>query len=128
MVMSRQHSRFGWAPVAQGKILALLLVGTLFLCHGVFGALHLCTTLHADSATQHTLHDHSPEGMGAGPHDHQACDLMHAANYYAVLLTTFVLGMFLGLLLLLKNMRLWSRIPVSPSAFFRSFWRAKLYT
>jgi hypothetical protein len=51
---------------------------------------------------------------------------MHAGNYYAVLLTA-LLGMILGLLLLLKGVRLWSRIPASPPAFFRSFCPAMRY-
>jgi hypothetical protein len=51
---------------------------------------------------------------------------MHADDYYAVLLTA-LLGMVLGLLLLLKGVRLWSRIVSSPPAFFRGFCPARLY-
>src|SRR4051794_2394814 len=80
------------------RLATLCLLGVLLLCHGVFGALHLCTTSHAGSSAQHdAYHDHSSQGMGAGSHDHQSCHLMDAGNYYAVLLTTALLGLALGL-------------------------------
>jgi hypothetical protein len=116
--MSRRYSGFSLAQRAQLRILALLLVGALLLCHGVFGALHLCTTPPAGSSAQHAVHDHSSPGGATSSHDHQVCHLMHAGNYYAVLLTA-LLGLALGLLLLLKGVRLWSRITLPPAAFQR---------
>ena len=107
------------------RLATLCLIGVLLLCHGVFGALHLCTTPHAGSPAQHALHEHSSEGMGAGSYDHQACHLIHAGNYYAVLLTA-LLGLALGLVLLLKRARVWSRITLPP-AVFRNFCPAVLH-
>jgi hypothetical protein len=129
LIMSKGRSRVDWARVARVRGLALLLVGALLLCHGVFGALHLCPTPRADvPAAQHTGHEHVSHGAGASTHEHQeACHLMHAGKYFAVLLTAFVLGIVLGLLLLLMGVRLWSRIPASPPAFFRSLCPAMRY-
>jgi len=123
--VSRGHSRFGWRRVAQFRVLALLVVGTLLLCHGVFGALHLCTTVHPGSAGQHAAHKHTSQEAGASHHDDRACHLMHASNYYAVLLTA-LLGLALQLLLFLKGARFWSRIA-APPAFFYSFRPAVLH-
>src|SRR4051812_34323633 len=85
----------------------LLLVGALLLCHGVFGAFHLCSDKPADaSADHHGLHEHQgTPGEGANTYEHQICHHMHADSYYAVFLGV-LLGLALGLLL--KGVRLWS--------------------
>ena len=87
-----------------GRQLALLLVGTLLLCHGVFGALHLCSTL---TAPTHQTHEHpSFADETVAGHDHQVCHLT-GTEYFVVLFTAF-LGLVLGLLL--KGSRLWGRV------------------
>jgi hypothetical protein len=118
LVMSRGRSRVDWAKMTRVRVLALLLVGVLFLCHGVFGVLHLCPTPLADVAAQQAGHEHSSSGSGANSHEHQACHLLHAADYYAVLLAAFLWLVF-GLLLL-KGARLWSTED-APAASFRRF-------
>ena len=95
-----------------GRQLALLLVGTLLLCHGVFGALHLCST---PSAPAHQTHEHpSFADQTVAGHEHTLCHLT-GAEYFVVLFTAF-LGLVLGLL---KGARLWGRIG--------SFGPSKLY-
>jgi len=105
---SRQH---GWLRLLRGprgRLLALLLVGSLLLCHGVFGILHLCSD---SSAPIHQDHEHLPLIDGAvGAHEHPSCHLT-GAEYFAALLTTF-LGLILGLLL--KGVRLYRAIIAAP--------------
>jgi hypothetical protein len=108
--------------LVSGKVrLAILcLVGALLLCHGLFGALHLCsTTEYAASADSHLTHDHHASSeAGANTNEHPVCHLLHAAAYYAVLLAAFLWLVF-GLLLL-KGARLWST-STAPAASFRRF-------
>jgi hypothetical protein len=101
---SKQHSRSSLLRESRGRLLALLLVGTLLLCHGVFGVLHLCS---AHAVPTHQTHEHLSfaDEMVVG-HEHPSCHLT-GAEYFAVLLTTF-LGLALGLLL--KGVRMWGRI------------------
>jgi hypothetical protein len=98
------------------RLATLGLIAVLLLCHGVFGALHLCTASPADSTAQHSLQEHSSQAAGASSHDHKACHLMHASAYYAVLLTA-LLGLATGILLLFKCVRVWSRITLPPAVF-----------
>src|SRR5215203_7368884 len=102
------------------RLAILLLVGTLLLCHGVFGALHLCsTTEHAASTDSHLAHDHHTSlEAGANTDEHTMCHLLHAAAYSAVFLAAFLWLVF-GLLLL-KGARLWST-STAPAASFRRF-------
>ena len=87
-------------------LLALLLAGTLLLCHGVFGAIHLCYSSQASAS--HAHEHHSPTDAGAGvQEEHAVCHLMDAAHYFAVFLAA-ILGLVLGLLL--KGARLWGRV------------------
>jgi hypothetical protein len=80
------------------RLLPLLLVGALLVCHGVFGALHLCSSIHA--STSHVHEHHSPTGAGAGvQEDHVVCHLMDVAHYFAVFLAA-ILGLVLWLLLI----------------------------
>jgi hypothetical protein len=108
MGTGRQHGWLSLIRGSRGRVLALLLVGTLLLCHGVFGALHLCSD---SSDPVHQDHKHLPLVDGAvGAHEHPSCHLM-GTEYFAALLITF-LGLILGLLL--KGAWLWGRIIVSP--------------
>jgi hypothetical protein len=86
------------------QLAALLLVGTLLLCHGVFGVLHLCSS---PTAPTHQSHEHpsfADETMVG--HEHPVCHLT-GGDYFTVLFTAF-LGLVLGLLL--KGARLWDRV------------------
>ena len=86
------------------QLVALLLVGTLLLCHGVFGVLHLCST--TPTAPTHQTHEHpSVTDETAAGHEHPACHLT-GGEYFVVLFTAF-LGLVLGLL---KGTRLWGRV------------------
>ena len=101
---SRQQGRLTLLGGPRGRALALLLVATLLLCHGVFGVLHLCST---PTASTHQTHEHpSFSGETGVGHEHPSCHLT-GAEYVAVLLTA-LLGLILGLLL--KGARTWSRI------------------
>ena len=102
------------------RLVILCLVGALLLCHGVFGALHLCSTTEpAASADSHLTHDHHDSSeAGANTNEHSVCHLLHAAAYYAVFLAAFLWLVF-GLLLL-KGARLWST-STAPAASFRRF-------
>jgi len=103
------------------RLAILCLVGALLLCHGLFGALHLCsTTEHAASTDSHSTQDHHASSeAGANTNEHPpVCHLLHAAAYYAVFLAAFLWLVF-GLLLL-KGARLWSTIT-APAASFRRF-------
>jgi hypothetical protein len=80
--------------------LSFLLIGTLLLCHGVFGALHLvCASPecagHAEHPAGHPAEHHAAAGAG-GTHEPPAG---HAASteYFAVLAVGF-LGLLFGLL------------------------------
>lgn len=106
-MMSTGHSRSSPLHRSRGRLWALLLVGTLLLCHGVFGAMHLCST---PMASTHQAHEHSSSAdETVGGHEHLPCHLA-GAEYFAVLLTAF-LGLVLGLLL--EGARLWSRVTTS---------------
>jgi hypothetical protein len=109
----RQHRLLSLLRGSKGRQLALLLVGTLLLCHGVLGVLHLCST---PTAPMHQTHEHPSfaDGTAAG-HDHPACHLTDA-EYFVVLFTAF-LGLVLGLLL--KRAQLWGRVTsLKPSKLY----------
>ena len=100
----RQHTLLSLLRGSKGRQLALLLVGTLLLCHGVLGVLHLCSTT---TAPTHQTHEHpSIADETVVGHDHPVCHLT-GAEYFAVLFTAF-LGLVLGLLL--KGAWLWGRV------------------
>ena len=110
-----RHSRSSLLRRSSGRLLVLLLVGTLLLCHGVLGAVHLCS---APTVPVHQDHEHpssvgQEEGMAA--HGHLVCHA--AAGYFAVLFTAF-LGLVLGLLL--KGARSWVSVS-APLIFGRRF-------
>lgn len=96
----------------RGRLLALLLVGAILVCHGVFGALHLCSSPQTHLHQEH-VHPAVEEGMGA--HDEDSSCHALGADYFAVLLTAFlVLG------LLLEGARSWISV-VAPSTVGRRF-------
>ena len=76
--------------------LSLLLIGTLLLCHGIFGTLHLvCYLPQCADHGEHTA-DHQAAAGGLGDaHGHPAGHGSSTA-YFAVLVG--VLSLFLGLL------------------------------
>ena len=100
----RQHRLLSLLRGSIGRQLALLLVATLLLRHGVFGVLHLCST---PTAPTHQTHEHpSIADETVVGHEHPVCHLT-GAQYFAVFFTAF-LGLVLGLLL--KGARLWGRV------------------
>jgi hypothetical protein len=109
MSMSSAESTLpGSSGLARGKVLALLLVGALLLCHGVYGVAHLCS---ASPVTAYQDHEYSsPTEIGMAVHDeHPACHL-EGAEYFAVLFAAF-LGLVLGLLL--KGARPYGKVATS---------------
>jgi hypothetical protein len=109
---SGQHVRSSLLRESRVRLLAFLLVGTLLLCHGVFGVSHLCSTF---TAPTHQTHEHPTfADETVGGHEHPSCHLT-GAEYFAVLLTAF-LGLLLGLLL--SSTRLWGRVT-APLCFVR---------
>ena len=78
------------------KILPLLLVGALFLCHGVFGPWHLvCASPGCVDGEGHPAGHHSAAGTMGHTHEHP---VSHAtsAEYFAVVVG--LLGLLVGLL------------------------------
>jgi hypothetical protein len=78
------------------KILPLLLVGALFLCHGVFGPLHLlCASPECVEGAAHPAGHHSAAGTMGHAHENP---VGHAtsADYFAVV--AGLLGLLVGLL------------------------------
>ncbi len=79
------------------KQLSVLLVGTLLLCHGAFGALHLiCYLPQCAGDAEHAAEHQATAGAGGDTHEHPAD---HGTNtaYFAVLAAS-LLGLLLGLL------------------------------
>src|SRR5215207_9340514 len=75
--------------------LSVLLVGTLLLCHGAFGALHLfCYSPECVGDAEHAA-EHQAGAVG-GAHEHPA-DHGTSAGYFAVLVFG-LLGLLHGLL------------------------------
>jgi hypothetical protein len=79
------------------KLLSVLLAGTLLLCHGAFGVVHLiCDPPQCVAAARHAPeHRAAQAGAESGVHEHPAG---HGANteYFAVLAA--LLGLLLSLL------------------------------
>jgi hypothetical protein len=76
--------------------LSVLLVGTLLLCHGVFGALHLvCHPPECPGDAEHAAEHQIAAGAMGDTHEHPAG---HGTNtgYFAVLIG--LLGLLLGVL------------------------------
>lgn len=81
--------------------LSVLLVFTLLLCHGAFGALHLfCYSPECVGEVEHAAEHQAAVGGAGGAHEHPADHgAAHGANvgYFAVL-AFGLLGLLLGLL------------------------------
>jgi hypothetical protein len=74
--------------------LSVLLIGTLLLCHGVFGALHLvCYSPECVGDPEHQ----AATGAVGGAHEHHA-DHGTSTGYFAVLVVVGLLSLLLGLL------------------------------
>jgi len=96
------------------KILPLLLVGALFLCHGVFGPLHLvCASPECVDGAGNPAGHHSAAGTMSHTHEHPV-DHATSADYFAVL--AGLLGLLVGLLSTVTWMetRLGSRRAPNP--------------
>ncbi len=112
MTLGRMVSMIG-AGLSRSRstFLTLLLVGTLLLCHGIFGVLHLCSASPIPVHHEHEQLVSTGTGdTGMLAHEHATCHLT-GAEYFAVLFATFIGLLILGLLL--KGARLWH--VVSPS-------------
>jgi hypothetical protein len=81
--------------------LSVLLVGTLLLCHGAFGALHLfCYSPECVGDAGHAAEHQTAAGTVGGAHEHSpGYGTTHgtSAGYFAVLCFG-ILGLLLGLL------------------------------
>jgi hypothetical protein len=78
------------------NMLSVLLIGTLLLCHGIFGALHLvCDPLEWCAGAQHSAEHKTAAGAVGDAHEHPA-DHGTSPGYFAVLVG--LLGLLLGLL------------------------------
>ena len=78
------------------KVLPLLLVGALFLCHGVFGPLHLlCASPECVEGAAHPAGHHSAAGTMGHAHENPVGHAM-SADYFAVV--AGLLGLLVGLL------------------------------
>jgi hypothetical protein len=96
--------------------LSVLLAGTLLLCHGIFGALHLeCIFPECADVAQHAAENTLLTGEYGGAHQHPADHGMDS-EYFAVLV------LFLGLLLRLLPTVAPFRIKIGMPRFPQS-WR-----
>ena len=77
--------------------LSVLLVGTLLLCHGAFGALHLvCYPLQCASDAERAAEHQAGPGAAGKAHEHPAGHHGTSTEYFAVLVG--LLGLLLRLL------------------------------
>src|SRR5215213_2351613 len=81
--------------------LSVLLVGTLLLCHGAFGALHLfCYSPECVGDAEHAAEHQTVDGAVGGAHEHSAghgSSHGTSAAYFAVLVFG-LFGLLVGLL------------------------------
>jgi hypothetical protein len=81
---------------AREKLLPLLLIGALLLCHGVFGALHLvCDPPKCAGGANHAAEHQHAAGPPGDIHEHPAGHAM-GTEYFAVVVG--LLGLLLRLL------------------------------
>ena len=94
--------------------LSVLLVGTMLLCHGIFGALHLVCIPPQCADAEHTTEHHAAAGAVGDAHEHPA-DHKTSTGYFAVL-AVGLLGLLLGLIGkgARWRIRLDARRPVGP--------------
>ena len=103
------------------KILPLLLVGALFLCHGVFGPLHLvCNSPECVDGAGHPSGHHSAAGTMGHAHEHPAG---HATgtDYFAV--GAGLLGLLVGLL----STGTWTKTRLGSCRAASSLWAPAVY-
>lgn len=102
----------GWG--ATGRLLAIVLVGALLLCHGAYGASHLvCDALHYGHYPQANTH----EAAGEHPAKHQGGtgEVQHLGHVaYAAIILVLSLGAFL---LLRRDAKKW--VSEAPNLFFK---------
>jgi hypothetical protein len=107
--------------------LSVLLAGTLLLCHGVFGALHLvCYPPQCAGDAEHAAEHPTAAGAVGDTHEHPADHgTSHgtSAGYFAVLVFG-LLGLLLGLLLKRAPLRIglyarWAKVLHWVPAVFR---------
>jgi hypothetical protein len=103
------------------KVLPLLLVGALLVCHGVFGPLHLlCASPECVEGAAHPAGHHSAAGTMGHAHENP---VGHAtsADYFAVV--AGLLGLLVGLL------RTGTRTKEQPCSrrAIRSFWEHPIF-
>jgi hypothetical protein len=80
------------------RLLPLLLVGTLFLCHGVFGSLHLaCYSPACASGAEHAA-EHQPAAGAMGDGHKHPVDHATSTGYFAVVAAVGLIGLLLRLL------------------------------
>jgi hypothetical protein len=104
------------------RLLALLTIWALLLCHGVFGTLHLIPdpVLQPTLAGEHATTHHPSGAHGAAtPYKHPAS---HHADYFAVLLGALLGTLYLRLLLLNDRRRdkvfsAWRFVSSPPTTF-----------
>lgn len=115
-MMSTEHSRLSPSGLSGGRLLVFLLVVTILMSHGAFGALHLSRGAQ-QLPTNQVYESPAPlKGKGEGAYKHPLVHSMHTTNYYAVFLMSF-LGLVLGLLLkVLEGARSWNM--ATPSLTF----------
>jgi hypothetical protein len=90
--------------------LSVLLVGTLLLCHGVFGALHLvCIPPQCAGDAEHAAGHRAAAGGVGDSHEHPA-DHGTSTGYFAVL-AVGLLGLLLGLVRNGAPLRIWLEAP-----------------
>lgn len=82
--------------------LSVLLIGSLLLCHGVFGALHLiCHSPHCAGDAEHSAEHQTAAGAVGETHEHptdHGTSYGPSAGYFAVLVFS-LLALLLGLIL-----------------------------
>jgi len=79
------------------RLLPLLLVGALLLCHGIFGALHLvCDVPECAGGAEHAAEHQPAAGTAGDTHEHPAG---HATSTEYFALVAGLLGLLLRLLL-----------------------------
>ena len=102
--------------------LSVLLVGTLLLCHGAFGALHLvCDLPECSGGAEHAAEHHPAAGAVGDTHEHPTTHAMSTV-YFAVIVS--LLGVLLSLLPKVAKLRIkgsgrWPAVLRRVSAIYR---------
>jgi hypothetical protein len=103
--------------------LSALLIGTLLLCHGAFGALHLvCDFPKCAGGAEHAAEHQPTAGATGDAHEHPADHHGTSTEYFAVIVG--LLGLLLRLLPKCTPLRIelgvhWASVPCRVPAVFR---------